>query len=94
MQIQLFQPDVRVCGQEDTKFYGRAEIRIANWALAWGVSKASRRSCPLNRAERMSGMGETSSGGNGIEALGCGFEEDVGATTHLLGFNDERHWSP
>lgn len=83
-----------VCGQEDAKRYGRAEIRIADWALAWvGVSKTSWRSCPLNRAERMSGMEETSGGRNGIEAQGCGFEEDVGATTHLLGFSDERHWS-
>ena len=38
-------------------------------------------------------MEETSGGRNGIEAQGCGFEEDVGAKTHLLDFNDERHWS-
>ena len=36
-------------------------------------------------------MGETTGGRNGTEARGCGFEEDVGATTCLLGFNDERH---
>lgn len=41
----------------------------------------------------MSDMEETSGGRNGIEAQGCGFEEDVGAKTHLLDFNDERHWS-
>lgn len=35
VQIQLFQPGVGVCGQEDAKCCRRAEIRVANWALAW-----------------------------------------------------------